>query len=186
MTIPELKKLEETFHYLLESNGMEDISARFKKHEAYEEFVSAPASTKYHGSYSGGLLEHSVSVARHLVSITHGMSLRWQNTRSPVLVGLFHDFCKHDSYVRDKKSVGEEPLYKHNERVDLTGHGEKSVMMLSTLTELTMEEVMCIRYHMGAFTDKTEWAAYSRACSNFRNVLWTHTADMLASQVEGI
>nr|DAR68166.1 MAG TPA: hypothetical protein [Caudoviricetes sp.] len=45
---------------------------------------------------------------------------------------------------------------------------------------------MCIRYHMGAFTDKSEWNDYTRAVSQYPNVLWTHQADMLASHVAGV
>lgn len=51
---------------------------------------------------------------------------------------------------------------------------------------LTDEEIMCIRYHMGAFTDKSEWNDYTRAVRNYPNVLWTHQADMLASHVAGV
>ena len=51
---------------------------------------------------------------------------------------------------------------------------------------LTEEEIMCIRYHMGAFTDKEEWRDYTNAVKNFPNVLWTHQADMLASHVSGV
>ena len=50
--------------------------------------------------------------------------------------------------------------------------------------ELTEEEKMCIRYHMGAFTDQKEWEYYSRAVNLYHNVLYTHTADMIASQIE--
>lgn len=53
-------------------------------------------------------------------------------------------------------------------------------------TALTEEEIMCIRYHMGAFCDKSEWNDYTRAVHKYTNVLWTHQADMLASHVEGV
>lgn len=59
-------------------------------------------------------------------------------------------------------------------------------MLLSMHTTLTEEEIMCIRYHMGAFTDKEEWRDYTNAVKNFPNVLWTHHADMLASHVSGV
>ena len=49
-----------------------------------------------------------------------------------------------------------------------------------------MEEIACIRYHMGAFTDKSEWNDYTRAVKAYPNVLWTHQADMLASHVKGV
>ena len=68
----------------------------------------------------------------------------------------------------------------------LRGYGDKSVMMLSEFTRMTEEEILCIRYHMGAFTDKEEWRDYTRAVNKYATVLWTHTADMLASHVEGV
>lgn len=55
-----------------------------------------------------------------------------------------------------------------------------------TSGDLTSWEIMCIRYHMGAFTDKSEWNDYTRAVRNYPNVLWTHQADMLASHVAGV
>ena len=51
---------------------------------------------------------------------------------------------------------------------------------------LTQEEIACIRYHMGAFTDKVEWNYYTNAIKTYPNVLWTHTADMVASQIYDI
>ena len=68
----------------------------------------------------------------------------------------------------------------------LKGHGDKSVMVLAQYFKLTEEEIMCIRYHMGAFCDKSEWNDYTRAVHKYTNVLWTHQADMLASHVEGV
>ena len=58
--------------------------------------------------------------------------------------------------------------------------------MLMGLINLTDEETMCIRYHMGAFTDQKEWEYYTRAVKKYPNVLYTHTADMIASQIKGI
>lgn len=68
----------------------------------------------------------------------------------------------------------------------LKGHGDKSVIVLAQYFKLTEEEIMCIRYHMGAFCDKSEWNDYTRAVHKYTNVLWTHQADMLASHVEGV
>ena len=49
---------------------------------------------------------------------------------------------------------------EYNTETLLKGHGDKSVMRCASLLQLTEEEVMCIRYHMGAFTDKEEWQDY--------------------------
>lgn len=47
---------------------------------------------------------------------------------------------------------------------------------------LTIEEIYCIRYHMGAY-ETDNWKQYDLAIRQFENVLWTHTADMYASKV---
>lgn len=51
---------------------------------------------------------------------------------------------------------------------------------------LTEEEMLCIRWHMGAFDDKEHWNNYGRACTAYPNVLYTHTADMIAARVLGV
>ena len=61
-------------------------------------FFTAPASTKYHGNYEGGLFDHSYMVAHYLKKLTEECRLDWQNPRSPLLVGMFHDLCKMDNY----------------------------------------------------------------------------------------
>lgn len=162
-------------------------------------FFTAPASTKYHGNYEGGLFDHSLYVARHLVGLTESCGLKWQMERSPYIVGMFHDLCKIDQYrLIEEELVLETPSpsgeikgsfsvrYEYNPHTLLKGHGEKSVMLLSQFYRLTEEEIACIRYHMGAFTLKEEWNDYTGAIHTYPNVLWTHHADMLASHVAGI
>ena len=160
-------------------------------------FFTAPASTKYHGNYEGGLLKHSSAVAKFLVQLTEDNHLTWKNSRSPYIVGMFHDLCKIDQYrypvtgYIEEFNGGRTPIYdkqawEYNPDTLLKGHGDKSVMLLSQFYTLTDEEIMCIRYHMGAFTDKSEWNDYTRAVSQYPNVLWIHQADMLASHVAGV
>lgn len=166
-------------------------------------FFTAPASTKYHGNYEGGLLEHSYMVTKFLLTLTQDNHLIWRKSRSPYIVGMFHDLCKIDQYIpqyemREKLELSElndpKPMtfvktlsgYEYNPDTLLKGHGDKSVMLLSQFYTLTEEEIMCIRYHMGAFTDKSEWNDYTRAIHQYPNVLWTHQADMLASHVAGV
>ena len=156
-------------------------------------FFTAPASTKYHGNHEGGLLEHSDMVTRFLVVLTKDNHLTWMNPRSPFIVGMFHDLCKIDQYrhpasdlVVDGMLLPDSSKWEYNPDTLLKGHGDKSVMLLSQFYTLTDEEIMCIRYHMGAFTDKSEWNDYTRAVSQYPNVLWTHQTDMLASHVAGV
>lgn len=150
-------------------------------------FFIAPASTKYHGNWEGGLYEHNLQVMNQLVALTGANNLAWQRRESPYLVGIFHDLCKIDNYEDNwrRDEPGEAP-YVYNQDTLFKGHGEKSVMLLSTLFQLTEEEVACIRYHMGAFTDKEQWNDYTSAIHIYPNVLWTHHADMIASHVLGV
>lgn len=186
------------------SSGDEDlVSPDMLKYLALNHFFTAPASTKYHGNYEGGLFDHSFAVAKFLVQLTEDNHLTWKNPRSPYVVGMFHDLCKIDQYIpqyemREELELsplnGPKPTtfvktvcgYEYNPDTLLKGHGDKSVMLLSQFYTLTDEEIMCIRYHMGAFTDKAEWNDYTRAVRNYPNVLWTHHADMLASHVAGV
>jgi len=71
----------------------------------------------------------------------------------------------------------------YNESPQFPGHGDASIMILAGKMCLTHEEIACIRWHMGAFDDKANWKYYSAAVKNYPNVLWTHTADMYASNV---
>ena len=60
------------------------------------------------------------------------------------------------------------------------------MLLLQAPIRLTEEEMACIRYHMGAFTEKEQWNDYTNAVHKYHNVLWTHQADMLASHVMGV
>nr|DAO87625.1 MAG TPA: putative HD superfamily hydrolase [Caudoviricetes sp.] len=143
-------------------------------------FFTAPASTKYHGAYHGGLFDHSLTVAENLVKMTKKLGLKWDRERSPYIVGMFHDICKCDNYKYDIET----DKYIYNPDIIIPGHGDKSIIMLSKNMDLTDEEIACIRWHMGAFeTDPKMWEYYGRAIEEYPNVLYTHTADMFASRI---
>ena len=144
-------------------------------------FFTAPASTKYHGSYEGGLFAHSYAVTRNLLRLTKALGLEWRRKVSPYYVGMFHDLCKVGLYAKNESGG-----YDFNRDAMLPGHGERSVILAYQLVNLTNEEALCIRWHMGAFDDKELWNSYGRAIEQFPNVLWTHTADMMASRIDGI
>lgn len=140
-------------------------------------FFEAPASTKYHGAYIGGLAEHSLNVAETLLELTNNNKLKWDCDVSPIIIGLFHDLCKCDKYSFNS-NISKIGL---NDIIYLDGHGDKSVMIASTLMRLTGEEMFCIRYHMGAYVDKSEWTMLGNAIKIYPNILWTHHADMIAT-----
>lgn len=143
-------------------------------------YFTAPASSKYHLAYEGGLFEHCSNVALNLIFLTNKLDLKWEREESPWLIGLLHDVCKVDQYIWDpilKK-------YTWNKDQVVLGHGDKSITYIEEhICKLTEEEKACIRWHMGAFDEKENWSRYTAAIHEYPNVLWTHSADMMASHI---
>ena len=150
------------------------------------DYFKAPASTRYHGCEHGGLFTHSYTVASILVDWTDRMGLAWLDRRSPYVIGLLHDVCKINTYVwnSETKSWMHNPEFAGVDR----GHGSLSVQMIEEQGfKLNEEEKACIRYHMGTWTKDIDESigdlSYSQMIDKYHNVLWTHTADMYASQI---
>lgn len=162
----------------IETNKLDDIG-----------FFTAPASTKYHGAYEGGLFDHSFLTAKSLVELTEKLDLKWGRPESPYIVGMFHDLCKIDNYIKNyvPNVINPELKYIYNPDIIIPGHGDKSVMILQNYIRLTGEEIACIRWHMGAYeTDTKMWNYYGKAIEQYPNVLFTHTADMISSKILGV
>lgn len=189
---------EERIKALIVEADLSDValSGNFLKWLAENNFFTAPASAKYHGVYEGALFDHSFLVYKMLKDFTEKNNLKWQRPQSPFIVGMFHDICKCDRYkaVQDPpkmlmhtfEGVEHEYLppirYEYNEDTLLDGHGSKSVMLLSQFMTLTEEEMLCIRFHMGAY-EKDDWKMLDKAIKKYPNVMWTHHADMLVSKL---
>lgn len=147
-------------------------------------YFTAPASTHYHSAYEGGLFDHSYQVAVELDRLTSELNLKWARAESPVIIGLLHDICK--MYIYEKQEDG---TYVHNTQyAHFPGHGEVSLIMSQKILadagmKLTMEEMKCIRYHMGPYAGKDEWEWFDRAVKDYPNVLYTFMADMIASKI---
>lgn len=172
------------------------LSDKAKTYLLEKGFFRSPASTKYHGAYEGGLFDHSFAVMNFLVEMSAKNNLKWKRSESPFIVGMFHDLCKIDQYrhpildtifLAGKEVTSyDEDTWEYNPDSDIKGHGDKSIILISQFMTLTEEEIMCIRYHMGAFVEKEEWKDYTNAVHKYANVLWTHHADMIASHVIGV
>lgn len=161
-----------------------DILETSKITNAFEDwgFFRTPASVNHHGNYEGGLFDHSLAVTEALLELTEKLGLKWQRPESPVIVGMFHDLCKCYNYEYNTESG----QWQYKKNSIMTGHGELSIIIGQQIIPLTDEEILCIRWHMGAYDDKENWNKLGRAIEICPNVLYTHTADMIASRVNGI
>lgn len=159
--------------------GMQELLDFLDKSDYYE----APASTKYHGAYKGGLIEHSYNVYKILkVKIEyHKMDV---SEETLIIVTLLHDLCKVNFYKTDfrnaKNAKGEwekVPYYTIEDTIPY-GHGEKSVMMITEYIKLTNDEKYAIRWHMGFSEPKEQYLALGQAFKKYPLALLLHEADM--------
>lgn len=108
------------------------------------DFFEAPASTRFHGAYPGGLVEHSLNVYYALLGQS---TIREYGGESVAVVALLHDVCKTGYYRRERDGK-----YSVKDQLPM-GHGEKSVYLVMKFMDLTDEEALAIRWHMGAYDD---------------------------------
>ena len=166
------------------------------------DFFEAPASTRFHLSHPGGLVEHSIHVYHRLHDLF--VSERQNRENDPfielsdneeetiAICGLLHDICKANFYAVEMRNRKNEqgqwekyPFYVVNDQLPY-GHGEKSVYIISGFMRLSREEAMAIRWHMG-FSDndfKAGGFSVGNAFEKFPLALLTHMADLQATYLD--
>lgn len=195
-----LPELVNDFYEILNNvkrDGGNELISFVKK----SDFTEAPASTRFHSAFRGGLLLHSLIVYYSFLQLKE--SAPWDkilnmNDESIILITLCHDLCKTYFYgteLRNKKVYKDNGSKKDSMgRYDWEtilaftcddkyplGHGEKSVIFLQQFVHLSMSEIMCIRWHMG-FSDSDGQHSYlSKAFRLHPEVLALHEADMRAT-----
>ena len=170
-------------------DGMDKLLAFIEK----SDFYKAPASSRFHGSYEGGLLEHSLNVYDRLRE-KKAFNPFWCNTlkdiddESIIITALLHDICKTYYYsieMRNKKVDGQwiqVPSYTVEDKIPY-GHGEKSVMMIEEYIKLKPAERYAIRWHMGPYSGQQDWQTLGYAMDKYPLVLALHQADMEATHI---
>ncbi len=155
----------------------------------HSDFFTAPASTRYHNSFEGGLLAHSLNVYDCLKGYLDRDRVRDVYKLAPsdetvAVVSLLHDICKVNLYKISYRNAKNDqtgqwekvPFYSTDDTLPY-GHGEKSVYMISGFMRLSREEAMAIRWHMG-FSDTDQKNLVSNAFQRFPLALALSTADM--------
>lgn len=135
-------------------DGMDGLLAWLEK----SDFFTAPASSRFHGAYEGGLLQHSLNVYdefKRLIAVYPEVKC---DEESIVICTLFHDLCKVGMYTTEKRNRKNADgqwetydAYKIEEKFCFGGHGSKSVYMLMRFIDLKPAEATAINNHMSAF-----------------------------------
>lgn len=151
------------------------------------DFFTAPASTKFHAAYEGGLVEHSVNVFR--VFLNKHYDEKTDDMESVAICTLLHDVCKAGFYelsYRNKKNEAgkweQVPFYSINDKFPF-GHGEKSVFLIERFMRLKPEEAVAIRWHMGGFDDAARSGSFAiaHAYENYPLAVKVHLSDLEAT-----
>lgn len=162
------------------------------------DFFIAPASTKYHCNFLGGLCKHSLNVYDNIVALNNLYNLNI-NADSLVLVSLLHDVSKvnfYEEYFQNKKLYSPQgSKYDEGGRYDWVSvksykikepelrmvsgeHGFNSYMIIKNYINLSDEEITAIvNHHLGmdngyCFKDMNE------VCDRYPIVTLLHLADM--------
>lgn len=155
------------------------------------DFFTAPASTKYHGAWEGGLVQHSLNVYVQLNQLAELYGLGEEDgverpDESIAIVSLFHDVCKANVYkieMRWRKNPADRweqyPVYTFKEDFAYGGHGSKSVYLVQSFMSLTPEEASAINCHMGQW-ESTKYGNPAEVYSRNKLAWLLHVADEAA------
>lgn len=166
-------------------SGMDDLMFWLEN----SDFYTAPASTRFHCAYTGGLLKHSLNVYDELVRLLKAYPEIDVPNESVIIASLFHDLCKVDFYTVEQRFRKDEGgrWEKYNtfgidEKFCYGGHGSKSVFLLEQFIRLTTQEAMAIHNHMGAWEDGAK--CYAGAAYEYDKFAWlVHVADEAATYI---
>lgn len=192
----------------MKENFIEIFKSRIKRQGSAEllawleesDFFDAPASTRFHLSEPGGLVKHSIHVYERLRELfvnefnrdhIGSVDLMDEDEEKIAVCGLLHDICKVNFYAvemrnrkNDKGQWEKYPFYVVKDQLPY-GHGEKSVYIASKFMELTEEEVMAIRWHMGPWQDGEKQTA-GNAFEKYPLAVLTHIADLEATYLDEV
>lgn len=157
------------------------------------DFFTAPASTRFHGAYEGGLARHSLNVYSQLYSLVDWYGYREEYSRETLaIVALFHDVCKVGCYKtemrwrKDDRNQWEQyATYRFQEDFAFGGHGSKSVFLVQNFIKLTPDEAVAINCHMGQW-DATTYSNPTAAYEKCPLAWLLHVADEAADFIDKI
>lgn len=150
------------------------------------DYYESPASTRFHNNDFGGLVDHSINVTKRFNRLCERDYPTFPRA-SRIICGLLHDTCKIGTYFpffTQKGARGKTP-YKSQD-VFPVGHGDKSIIMLQQIPfELTLQEMLVIRWHMGAY-DYT-WKQFEDKVTKIEPAVKLFSScDMISSVIGGI
>jgi len=163
----------------------EDLATLFEHLETQTGWLTAPCSTRFHCSYEGGLLEHSLNVVNTVLKIKRTLAPDITDA-SAIIVGLLHDAGKYCHYIR-KEATARQQQFGYpgsitvNKNVPYMNHEDRSLWVISKFYDLTEEEFSAIALHNVFFrTDDNSFFDAGKltgllAMADFWSCVWVDT-----------
>jgi len=137
---------------LLLSTKRENIDKLINAMDSVHFFETA-ASTKFHGCYAGGLMDHSMSLYTLFKDLVEKFNIKDITQESMIICAVCHDLCKGGAYIET------DGKFKWNSNHP-KGHSTLSINRIKKFIELTEQEETIIRYHMGMYGTR-DFSAFS-------------------------
>lgn len=174
--------------------------------ENKSDFFTAPASTKYHCGYEGGLCEHSLNVYYALRNLNYSYMPELTSTPEEIkegkprykydedtlkIVGLLHDISKANYYetytrnVKDKDGNWQQVQdYKIKENRFIYGSDEQNTeFMVSAFIPLTVDERVALLHKSGGKAFDSTQENIPTIFAKYQLAALLHCADMLSCYI---
>lgn len=161
------------------------------------DFYTAPASTKYHGAYPGGLVDHSLCVYYNLKSLVENKHLTDTISEDSIkIVALLHDLDKMNKYTTYMRNVPpsetsptwtKEENYKTKDASELFvygNHEQNSEFMARQFIPLTVEESTAILHHMGSMAWDSAKDNIGVVYNKYPLAMLLYVSDMISTYIE--
>lgn len=144
------------------------------------DFEKCPASAGHHLNVPGGWCAHAVNVAMNAADLCNTPAFSGVDGREAMVAALLHDLCKLGKY-----RAGDDGKYHYTDN-RLLGHGEESVVLAIQHIQLSRNEMLAIRWHMGANTGERDWKTLGKAYDTCPLAMLLHFADMMATHCDEV
>lgn len=193
MSKEELEEQKEMILDLLRSTERDGIDKLADYLSDSTDFFTAPASTRFHNNFSGGLAQHCLNVYENFKSLLEIKGVEMSED-SIIICALLHDLCKCNTYIVEtrnrKNDQGQWEKYNiwaTNKDVDIPlPHSSRSIAIIRKFIKLSIKEELTIFYHMGPYGGEDyEYRNMLKAANEkYPQTVLFYVADTIASYLD--
>ena len=193
MSKEELEEQKEMILDLLRSTERDGIDKLADYLSDSTDFFTAPASTRFHNNFSGGLAQHCLNVYENFKSLLEIKGIEMSED-SIIISALLHDLCKCNTYVVETRNRKNEQgqwekynIWATNKDVDIPlPHSSRSIAIIRKFIKLSIKEELTIFYHMGPYGGEDyEYRNMLKAANEkYPQTVLFYVADTIASYLD--